>query len=338
MRRMRLPEPVSGGVFLTYKCTSECRHCMYACSPRWKPDWISEKDARKILTQLAGKIQGSPLGPDRIGINYGLHFTGGEPFLNFDLLLKIVGMAHELDIPSTFVETNCFWSSDDETTKEKLLKLREVGLHGILISVNPFILEYVPLERTGRAIRIGKEVFAGNTLIYQESVYQQLERFNIEGILPFEEYLEKAGTHSLSHMELLPLGRAPYRLGNLYKRYPAEQFFGESCSEELRRNWHIHIDNYGNYVPGYCGGISLGDGRDLDSILQGIDLDDRPVIDALVTDMKSLHELGRQFGYKERAEGYLSKCHLCVDVRKCIAQQTDEFKELSPREFYRYLE
>lgn len=81
----------------------------------------------------------------------------------------------------------------------------------------------------------------------------------------------------------------------------------------------------------------MGDARNLDSIRR-INLDDRPILDALVTDLRRLYELGvKEFGYKELREGYVSKCHLCVDIRKHIVQQTDEFKELSPREFYRHL-
>jgi hypothetical protein len=312
---------------------------MYACSPRWKPDWISEGDLEKILNQLSSKIRGSPLGSGTIGINYGLHFTGGEPFLNFDLLLKATRIANELKIPSTFVETNCFWCTDDKTTIERLVQLKDAGLHGILISVNPFILEQVPFERTERAVGISGEIFGGNTITYQEFFYEQFKRLNFKDNLAFGEYLQKAGLDSLRYVELLPMGRASYKLGHLYKKFPAKQFFGESCREELTRDWHVHIDNYCNYMTGYCGGISLGDARDVDSICSGIDLEERPILDVLVTDLEKLYEFGvKEFGYKERKEGYISKCHLCVDIRKHIAQQTDEFEELRPREFYYQLE
>ena len=338
MSKLHIPEPVSGGILLSYKCTSECKHCMYACSPRWKADWLSEKDAEKILNQLADKIRPSPFGPNEIGINYGLHFTGGEPFLNFDLLLKIIEMANGHGIPSTFVETNCLWCIDDETTREKLKQLKKVGLHGILISVNPFILEQVPFERTERAARISKEIFSKNVISYQEFFYRQFKGFNIKNSLSFEEYLQKAGHESLYHIELLPMGRAAYKLAYLHKKYPARQFFGESCKQELTRDWHVHIDNYGNYMTGYCGGISLGDARDLDS-LHEIDLDEKPILEALVTNLKKLYEFGvEEFGYTELSEGYISKCHLCVDIRKCLAKQTEEFEELKPRGFYSHLD
>jgi hypothetical protein len=337
---LQVQEPFSGGVLLSYKCTSECRHCMYACSPRWAGDWISEEDLRKVPIELSDRILPSPFGADRIGVNYGLHFTGGEPFLNFDLLQKAVRIAHDLQIPSTFVETNGFWCVKDDDAREKLTKLKDAGLHGILVSVNPFILEQVPFERTDRAIRIGREIFHGNLMTYQELFHNQFERLDIKGTLSFEEYMRRADSQGLlKNMELLPMGRAAYALGHLYRRYPAQQFFHESCREELTRGWHIHVDNYCNYMTGYCGGISLGDARDITSICQGIDLNKHPILNALAADLKTLFELGvKVFNYTQLGEGYISKCHLCVDLRRHIAQETDQFRELRPREFYHHLQ
>jgi hypothetical protein len=334
MEKLCVQKPVSAGIILSYKCTSECKHCMYGCSPRWKADWISENDLQRILTQLSDTIQPSPFGQNRVGINYGLHFTGGEPFLNFELLVKATKMASELGIPSTFVETNSFWCINDETVREKFVRLRDMGLNGILVSVNPFILDQVPFERTERAIRIGREIFRDNAITYQEVFCRRFARLGIKSNLPFEEY-SRIDPNGLMGAELLPMGRAVYKLGHFYGRFPARQFFGESCIDELTRGWHIHVDNYCNYMTGYCGGISLGDGREIRSLLQGIDLGERPILNALVTDLENLLDLGsRKFGYEEQEEGYISKCHLCLDVRKHIARNTDQFKELKPREFY----
>ncbi|NOX44407.1 MAG: hypothetical protein GXO72_01530, partial [Caldiserica bacterium] len=49
----------------------------------------------------------------QVGVTSGLHFTGGEPFLNFELLLELVGIAADLGIPGIFVETNAFWCVTD---------------------------------------------------------------------------------------------------------------------------------------------------------------------------------------------------------------------------------
>jgi len=341
MKVLRVPEPFSGGVFLTYKCSSRCKHCIYACSPSWKADWLSRGDAEKALYNLSKAFRKRyPESFTEVGVNLGLHFTGGEPFLNFNLLLDLVKMASKLKMPSMFVETNCFWAVTDETAEEKLLQLKEAGLHGILISVNPFILEHVPFERTLRAIRAAEKIFGGNVMIYQEYFRHQIERLGVHGTMQLKDYLDRTGAAGLYYAELLPMGRACYELGHLFRRYPAEKFFNESCMEELTRPWHVHIDNYCNYITGYCGGISLGDARNLDAICSGIDLDDHPILARLVSErgIKRLYTFGvEEFGYRESRSGYISKCHLCVDIRRHISEQTDEFRELRPREFYRNL-
>jgi len=335
MTRLSIPEPFSGGLLLSYKCTSRCKHCLYACSPKWKGDWLSIEDAETILGQLAARWRGKYLYSGRIGVNQGLHFTGGEPFLNFDLLLEVTTIARRLGIPSTFVETNCFWCKDDRITRERLLQLRDAGLEGILISANPFVVEQVPFERIQRGARISVEVFHENAIIYQMFFYEQFSRMGLTGTLPFGKYMREAG-YGLRYAELLPGGRVPYKLTHLFQKYSAQHFFTASCKRELIRDWHIHIDNYCNYIPGYCAGISLGDARDLDAICQGIDLDELPVLAALLTSMKELYELGKQFGYQEQ-EGYVSKCHLCLDIRRHLSR-VGQFKELQPKEFYEHLE
>lgn len=337
MDMLHVPEPVSAGVILSYKCSSECKHCMYACSPLWRADWLTEEGVKLVLSRLAQRIRPSPYGPDSVSVNHGLHFTGGEPFLNFSLLLDAVKLAHELKIPSIFVETNCFWCVNDEVTMNRFTALKEAGLNGILISVNPFILEHVPFRRTERAIKIGSEVFGENTMIYQEIHYQRFKSLRVENTLTLDQYLGKE-KGALRRSELLPMGRACYRLKHLFVRYPAKAFFDESCIPELTRDWHVHVDNYFNYIAGYCGGISLGDARELDALTQGVDLQDKPILRALATSLRSLYEFAvREFNYEEE-EGYISKCHLCADIRRHIVRQTDEFKELQPRELYFHLE
>jgi hypothetical protein len=307
---------------------------MYACRSDWDSDWITEEDIQNYLSQLSGSIRPSHYGPEHIDLNSGVHLTGGEPFLNFDLLLRAAEIAQQLGMPSTFVETNSYWCENDEVTEDRLRQLSDAGLNGILVSANPFILEHVPFERTERAIRVGKKVFGENAIVYQRLFYRQFKQLGINGTLSFEDYLDKTGIESLWHAELIPMGRLPYKLGHLFKRQKAESFFGQSCEARLTTPYHIHIDNYGNYIGGFCGGISLGDAHHLDSLFKAVDLQKRPVLRALVTGMKELYKLGREFGYQDLPQGYASACHLCMDIRRHLVQQTDKFEELRPRQLY----
>ena len=65
-----IPPPSSGGLILSYQCSNQCRHCLYACSPGYQ-DWITEEDITIILSGL--KKHGRFL--------TGLHIAGGEPML-----------------------------------------------------------------------------------------------------------------------------------------------------------------------------------------------------------------------------------------------------------------
>ena len=311
---------------------------MYNCSPDWN-DWISEEELYMLLILLAGKIKPSPYGEQGISLNYGLHFTGGEPFLNYPLLLKAVEIAHELDIPSTFVETNCYWCTDNDVTRERMWMLKEKGLGGILVSVNPFYLEYVPFERTERAIRIAREVFGENLMIYQLEYYFHFKQLGIKDKIGVDDYMKLEREKWAKDIELFFSGRAAYNLQHMYPKYPADFFMKQYCHPPFMRSWHNHFDNYGNYLPGYCGGISLGNWHNLNSfITDGIDISERPILGYLIKrDFKGLLNFARGMGYREQKEGYISKCHFCQDMRKYLVAQGD-FEELQPREFYRNLE
>jgi hypothetical protein len=337
MKKIKLPLPQSGGLILSYKCTAACKHCMYFCSPEWEADWIKDEDLRDCLSLLSGKITGSPWGSHSISLNHGLHFTGGEPFLNYELLLKAVEMADGYHIPSTFVETNCSWCTNDDITREKLVKLKEAGLRGIMISVNPFYAEYIPFERTERCIKISSEVFKENMIIYQWEYYRQFKQMGIRTTISLEDYQKLTKSdNAAGGVEMFLMGRANLQLREFYPKYPYQVFFHQPCITPVLRNWHNHFDNYGNIMPGYCGGVSLGSWRDINQLVEeGIDLEDKPVLGFLLSeDIEKLYHFARDFGFRENSSGYLSKCDFCFHIRKYLFNKAETFSELRPKEFY----
>jgi hypothetical protein len=92
-------------------------------------------------------------------------------------------------------------------------------------------------------------------------------------------------------------------------------------------------------MPGYCGGISLGDWFALDELTSdGVSANDHPLMGFLIAeDVEALLRFAQDMGYSELPEGYLSKCDLCLDVRKYLVAQ-DDFPELQPRSFYKHLD
>jgi hypothetical protein len=135
------------------------------------------------------------------------------------------------------------------------------------------------------------------------------------------------------------MGRAARQLRAFYPAHAARRFFDLPCRPSFLRNWHNHFDNYGNLVPGYCGGISLGNWHDLDRLTQeGIDLEEHPILGFLIAeDIQGLLHFAQEFGYQESAEGYLSRCDLCLDIRAYLVSKKD-WAELEPKAFYTHVE
>ncbi len=342
--KINIPAPVSVGLFLSYKCNASCRHCMYACSPRWPGDWISKSDLEDILKTLAVYVEPAPDGSDSVTVSHGLHFTGGEPFLNYSLLCRGVMLAEKYEIPSTFVETNCFWATTDQATRAKLRNLKKLGLKGIMISVNPFYLEFVPFERTRRCIDISLEIFGQNTMIYQMDFFRHFNQLGITGCLPLQDYLKLQGSREIfQYTEFFMMGRAVYQAHLLPERFtavfPASTFFNHPCDPPFLRSWHNHVDNYGNYIPGFCGGLSLGNIKNLTQLVRdGIDLDNYPLLRFIIeNDFEGFYSFACQKGYAGEDQRYHSKCHLCLDLRKFLVTR-DSYAELKPHQFYDLLD
>lgn len=331
----KIPPLSSGGIILSYQCTSQCRHCLYASSPVWK-EWISCQDIDTVLTGISKQNQ----------FLTGIHFAGGEPFIQVELLAYAVSRAVELNVPVDYVETNGFWAWNDEKAEAILKQLKEAGLGRILVSCSPFHMEYTSIDRVRTALRAGRKVFGqNNVLVYTQYFKDQLDSVEGQRTYALEEYLEAVGRERASlefasEYGLIPNGRAASQLAFLYEHHPASYFYGGTCARELASPHHVHIDLYGNYIAGLCAGISLGDGRDLDTLYQGADLEKRHVLQKLVQGgVEALSAWAREeYGFQESEDGYIAKCHLCLDIRRHLMGLNEPFIELQPKAFYENLD
>jgi hypothetical protein len=328
-------EPLSsGGLILSYQCSNECRHCLYACAPNLR-EWISETDLNLILKEIRGHNR----------YLTGLHFAGGEPFLNPDLIEYAIRKAILLGLPVDYVETNGFWCREPVKTRKIMERMKEAGLRRILVSCSPFHQEFIPFESVKHAVEAGQKVFGpSGVVIYTSYFFQQFMNIDSKYPLPLEQYIEAIGAEEASvifasEYGLIPNGRAATRLAYLYAHRPASAYFGETCKHELSSPHHIHIDLYGHYIAGLCAGLSVGDAHDLDSLYHGIDLSQRPILRHLVEGgVEALFRWAvKEAGYIADLKGYIAKCHLCLDIRRHLVKTGRSCHELAPEAFYEYL-
>jgi hypothetical protein len=178
-------------------------------------------------------------------------------------------------------------------------------------------------------------------MVYISEFLDLMRRFGVERPTPLSRYEETFGLEEARRIlwggyGILSGGRAGYRLGHLAPHHPAQAFRDETCAAELLYAQHSHLDLHGNYIPAFCGGLTLGDWHDLPGLLARYQAGDYPpLVEVLIQrGPYGLLELARKaHAYQPLPEGYTGKCHLCVDVRRhLVAHGT--FEELRPQEFY----
>ena len=119
---------------VTYACTGRCKHCSEgdhtSCGERIDPQ-IAADAMRKITAEYDIKT---------------VMTFGGEPLLYPDAVYAIMTAAKELNIPRRQIITNGYFSKNAEKISEVAEGLAKCGVNDLLLSVDAFHQETIPLH------------------------------------------------------------------------------------------------------------------------------------------------------------------------------------------------
>ncbi len=123
---------------VTYACTGRCKHCSegdhISCGEMIEPE--SSADAvRKIAAEYDIRT---------------VMVFGGEPLLHTDAVYAIIKAAKELNIPKRQVITNGYFTRSTERIREVAEGLALCGVNDLLLSVDAFHQETIPLDAVKR--------------------------------------------------------------------------------------------------------------------------------------------------------------------------------------------
>lgn len=119
---------------ITLACTGRCKHCSEGEHTAHGAHIDGDAAARAVRRLCAAFDIDS------------LMTFGGEPLLHADTVCKIHSAARDLRIPKRQLITNGFFSRDADKIAETAARLAQSGVNEVLLSVDAFHQETIPLE------------------------------------------------------------------------------------------------------------------------------------------------------------------------------------------------
>lgn len=126
---------------ITLACTGQCRHCSEGDHIN-AGDSIDGDTAAEMVRKAAG----------RYNIKSLMTF-GGEPLLYPDAVYKIHAAARDMRIPKRQLITNGFFSREEGKIREVACQLLDSGVNAILLSVDAFHQETIPMDPVRTFVR-----------------------------------------------------------------------------------------------------------------------------------------------------------------------------------------
>lgn len=169
---------------ITFACTGRCKHCSEG-EHSGSGEHIGAETAAEVVRETASQYD----------ITSVMTF-GGEPLLYPETVYAVHSTAMEMDIPKRQLITNGFFSKSSIKIKAVAENLAQYGVNDILLSVDAFHQETIPLEpvkefaseinRLGVPVRVHPAWLVsqkhGNP--YNRRTHEILAEFESMGILP----------------------------------------------------------------------------------------------------------------------------------------------------------
>jgi hypothetical protein len=133
-------------LMLTARCNASCGHCSTNCGPRRKERLPRDK-LLGLMDEAAALSAGEPLV---------FALSGGEPFLDIDLLVDVIRHGTALGADKITCMTNAYWATSDARAVDLLNRIKAAGLGSLGISVSRFHEPFVKRTRVATALRAAR--------------------------------------------------------------------------------------------------------------------------------------------------------------------------------------
>lgn len=312
-----------GGIIVSYACSAACAHCNVASSPWRNNAYITMDTANRIFDAMAAQ-----------GCRQ-MHIGGGEPFLRPDALVELCSLAKKRGFIIDYIETNSSWATDLEHTISVLSRLKAQGIDTFCLSISPYHMEHVPLERVKTMVRAIHQT-GMHAFLWRDEFWEELDdmgpgvhsRAEFEARYGADYWVDAARRYGVGLS-----GRARETYHGDHRHYPADEVLTDERCRGLFNTGHFHVDAFGYYTG--CNGVGV-QVEDL-ALLPGgkypfIECMHKGGVEALYNWAQS------EYGFAPYEAGYIDSCHLCSHIREFLALDTPyDGADLHPAEHYSQL-
>jgi len=316
---------ISGGIMTNYNCTVQCAHCRHNASPKRKKGFISEEMLDKILNKLEELNCQS------------VHIEGGEPFIYPEELIRAVKQINKSTVQLEHIVTNCSWYRNKKDAFQLLKSLQKNGLQRLLLKVGPFQNEHIPLKKVQKVVAVADQLGI-NIMIWDNELYPEVAAFDVCKTHSIKKYIRTYGDDYIRRIarkiSVTFAGRSFDAYSGHLMTHPLEKILqqNKTCSQDYPTQNHFHVDLNGKFSFSHTQGVTI----DLEDLGKPIDETKYPFLNVLFHQgINGIYNLAtEQYNYTPKKE-YLSKCHLCYDIRKhLVVNKNIRTPELQPVEYY----
>ena len=297
---------------VTYLCNSKCKHCYSIQNNETFPEHID----KSLAVETVRKV-GEQYSPESI-----MTF-GGEPLLFPEIVSAIHKESMEVGIPYREIITNGYWSKDAKKIKEIAKNLKESGVNEIIVSVDTFHQEQIPLDNVRKTIESCLQEGFQNIVLNpcwvvseeNDNRYNQKTKSILQKLedLPVKKsegnIMEPAGLALINLKEFLP---------------PREEFPIGKCgdmpyTDPLDSVKGIYLEPDGKVAV--CNDFYIGNAFETDiiSLIENYNPFKIPVMKAIIENsMEGLLNWAKAKGVQPDPQGYYSICQMCIDIRRRV--------------------
>lgn len=115
------------------RCNATCEHCCFSCSPT-KKDSLDKYEIIRLVENFSKN--------EKVKV---ISFTGGEIFLNYSFLKKLLKIVNSYGKSSTLI-SNGFWGKNTEKVISYFEDMKDFGVTNLSISHDDFHAKFVKTE------------------------------------------------------------------------------------------------------------------------------------------------------------------------------------------------